>query len=110
MQGGNRDNCLICADKIKSAVTNLTAALPTVCIQISILFESISNVTLQENGNEVSKRLLDSALQLQMNSACLQTANKANDLSQTDYYLHKVRENAYEIAKDTKEIITKYTC
>lgn len=43
-----------------------------------------------------------------MHCACLQTANKAKDSIQTDFYLHRVRECAYEIAKYTKAIIVKY--
>ncbi|XP_018329559.1 ARF GTPase-activating protein GIT2 [Agrilus planipennis] len=88
IQGLERNDCLIYAEKIKAAVENLAAAIPL------------------ESANEVVQRLQVGAARLKTECTELVT----NDSVQiVDHCLQKIRLCAYEIAKDTKILVTKYT-
>ncbi|KAB0795589.1 hypothetical protein PPYR_12428 [Photinus pyralis] len=91
IQGPNREDCLRCADEIKHAVTQLTAAVSMV------------------NDGEVTRRLLDSVARLMNECTSLQLCSKNGDTQKVEYYLHQVRLCAYEIAKDTKVLVTQYS-
>lgn len=58
---------------------------------------------------ELIRSLKDTVQQLQVECSALQMANKNREESQIDFYVVKIKECAYNIAKDTKEIVTKYT-
>ncbi|KAF5306145.1 hypothetical protein FQR65_LT07421 [Abscondita terminalis] len=88
IQGPQREDCLNCADKIKTAVKQLTSVT---------------------NGGEVTRRLLDGASRLQTECASLQMSSKNGDTHKIDCYLQQVRLCAYEIAKDTKILVTQYS-
>lgn len=63
----------------------------------------------QTTGGDVIRRLLESASRLQSECAGLQLAGKEGDSQKIDYYLQQVRLCAYEIAKDTKVLVTQYS-
>lgn len=64
---------------------------------------------LQENNSDVVRHILDCVQHLQINCMGLQNANNSADEQLADNYIQKVRQCAYEIAKDTKLLVTKYT-
>lgn len=64
---------------------------------------------MEDVDAELTRSLRDSVQQLQVECASLHRANKERDESQIDFFVGKVKECAYNIAKDTKEIVTKYT-
>lgn len=63
----------------------------------------------QANGGEVIQRLLDSSTRLKNECSKLQVVSKISDSIQIDYYLQQVRLSAYEIAKDTKVLVTRFS-
>ncbi|XP_017771782.1 PREDICTED: ARF GTPase-activating protein GIT2 [Nicrophorus vespilloides] len=78
------DNHIQCAEKIRIAVVNLIKALPM--------------------ENDTVKHLMDSVAQLQTNCVGLENSTSVT----SDNFIQKVRSSAYQIAKDTKELVTKY--
>ncbi|KAF5292593.1 hypothetical protein FQA39_LY13926 [Lamprigera yunnana] len=91
IQGPQREDCVNCADRIKMAVKQLTTA-----VQMS-------------GGGEVSRRLIEGASRLQNECTNLLLSTKNSDTPKVDYYLQQVRLCAYEIAKDTKILVTQYS-
>ncbi|KAK4875771.1 hypothetical protein RN001_012193 [Aquatica leii] len=88
IQGPQRQDCVSCADRIKTAVKQLTSVA---------------------NGGEVTRRLLDGASRLHNECASLQLSSKNGDTQNIEHYLQQVRLCAYEIAKDTKMLVTQYS-
>lgn len=64
---------------------------------------------LKEVDADLIRSLRDTVQHLQMECSSLQLASKNRDEGQVDFYVVKIKECAYNIAKDTKEIVTKYT-
>lgn len=58
---------------------------------------------------DLIRSLRDTVQHLQMECSSLQLVSKNRDEGQVDFYVGKIKECAYNIAKDTKEIVTKYT-
>lgn len=105
-----REECVSCAEKIRYAVMNLISSLQTVgkdtgCNSL------ITYVCffLKEVDADLIKSLRDTVQQLQMECSALQLASKNREEGQMDFYVVKIKECAYNIAKDTKEIVTKYS-
>ncbi|KAI4461175.1 g protein-coupled receptor kinase interacting arfgap [Holotrichia oblita] len=91
IQGSDRENCLLYADKVRYAVTHLSAIIP------------------EDNKGETVRRLLESVSQMQVSCSSLQTASKNNDEQQIVNINNSIRNSAYAIAKETKQIVTAYT-
>lgn len=66
-------------------------------------------MVFQANCNEVVQRLLESASRLHTECVGLQLTSKTGDTQQMDCYLRQVQLCAYEIAKDTKELVTQFS-
>ncbi|XP_071050195.1 ARF GTPase-activating protein Git isoform X2 [Onthophagus taurus] len=85
-----RDQCLTQSEKIKVAVLALVANIPV------------------ENKTEATRNLLDNVYRLQSACSNFVKANKTGDQQQSQLCFQGIREWAYEIAKETKQIVTKY--
>lgn len=59
-------------------------------------------------ANDNIRLLLDSASRLQLECASLQQAAVTADRQEHECYLQKVRLSAYDIAKATKVLLTKF--
>lgn len=104
-----RDDCVLCAENIRYSVTKLVSNLSTVKDFVSNLRLYFKRAVLKEVDSELIRSMKDTVQQLQMECCALQIANKNREESQIDYYVARIKECAYNIAKDTKEILTKYT-
>ncbi|KRT81895.1 Ankyrin repeat-containing protein [Oryctes borbonicus] len=91
IQGPDRENCLLYADKVRYAVTQLSATIP------------------EDNKGETVRRLLDGVSHIQVSCSCLQAASKNKDEQQIANHNSSIRTWAYTIAKETKQIYTAYT-
>lgn len=63
----------------------------------------------KDNKGETVRRLLESVSQMQVSCSSLQTASKNNDEQQIANFNISIRNSAYAIAKETKQIVTAYT-
>ncbi|GLV34216.1 G protein-coupled receptor kinase interacting ArfGAP [Carabus blaptoides fortunei] len=85
-----KDGYSLCADRIRVAVAELTTVVP------------------QGAANDNIRLLLDSASRLQLECASLQQVAVTTDRQEHECYLQKVRLSAYDIAKATKVLLTKF--
>lgn len=108
LTGAGREESVSCADNIRYAVTNLIGALQMVTI-ILIKRRSFKVIVFKDVDAELIRSLQDTVQKLQVECSALQVPNKNRDESQIEFYVAKIKECAYNIAKDTKEIVTKYT-
>lgn len=102
-----RDECVQCADRIRIAVANLTTAITNVSSAFRVCTKLLAR--LQDGGKDVIKRLHESSTRLCNECSDLRTAHKSDNVQQIDHYLQQVRLCAYEIAKDTKLLVTSYS-
>lgn len=65
-------------------------------------------ISSQDEDGDIIKSLLDTVRKLHMECLTLQEATKLQNKHQINTYISNVREHAYNIAKDAKQIITKY--
>ncbi|KDR18062.1 ARF GTPase-activating protein GIT2 [Zootermopsis nevadensis] len=90
-----RDTFIPCAERIRVAVAELSAIFPQ-----NPLDETIRSALRQMNNN---------TLRLQSECAGLQRcAGNATQFSEQAYFLQQVRSCAYDIAKATKQLVTKF--
>ncbi|GFG32134.1 hypothetical protein Cfor_06897 [Coptotermes formosanus] len=90
-----RDTFVPCAEKIRAAVAELSAIFPQ-----NPWDETIRSALRQMNSH---------TLRLQSECAGLQRcAGDAAQFSEQTYFLHQVRSCAYDIAKATKQLVTKF--
>ncbi|XP_033610986.1 ARF GTPase-activating protein GIT2 isoform X2 [Cryptotermes secundus] len=90
-----RDSFVPCAERITVAVAELTAIFPQ-----NPRDETIRSALRQMNNN---------TLRLQLECADLQRcAGSGTQVSEQTYFLQQVRSCAYDIAKATKQLVTKF--
>lgn len=103
-----REDCVACAESIRYAVTSLISTLQTVKEYFS-LYILFLKIFFKDVDAELIRSLRDTVHHLQVECSTLQLANKNREEGQIDFYVARIKECAYNIAKDTKEIVTKYT-